>query len=222
MPFEADFASLEGLLAAINYIANDKRTAFQARLKNFHRLGFPSDLQKVKGRPTRYSVGQIYEMALAVECTQLGLSPERTIQILRDSRFALAYAAGAAVATLEKHPDGFPDPDPETGRLEGDVPTGHFLMFDPFALRSLTSEQFAERHDWFAYVIEHDLDKTMTFATGGGTSRVAAINITALIDRFALPGREWREERTLLLKELLEWAEMVAQDIVEKNPDGNP
>ena len=71
------FGELEGVLASVHGIDQTKRTAFQSRLKNFHRLGYPLGFRAVKGKAATYTPLQIIEMALAVEMTQLGLPPER-------------------------------------------------------------------------------------------------------------------------------------------------
>ena len=164
MPFAVDFATLEGHLATINYIANDKRTAFQAHLKSVRWLGFPAHLTKVKGRSTRYILGQFHKMALVIECTQLGLSPERTIQILNESRFTTAHLAVASVASLKKHPKGFPNPDPETGNLK--AASRPAIIYFPIRSRSRRLLLTSFRNTTI-FSSESDIDRILAIATGG-------------------------------------------------------
>lgn len=90
------FSEVAAALAEINDIANVRRTAFDARLKNFHRLGFPADYETTKGKAAQYNAAQIYSIALAIELTQLGLSPERVITVLLSGSYATGMAARMA------------------------------------------------------------------------------------------------------------------------------
>jgi len=84
------FGEVESALSAMHRIASDRRTAFQARLKNFHRLGFPPSLQSLKGRPTTYEPEQVFMMAVVLELSQFGVGPERAARLTIESEERLA------------------------------------------------------------------------------------------------------------------------------------
>jgi len=131
-PITWNFGKLEARLAAVNRIADSKRTAFQARLKNLHRLRFPLGFKLRKGKAAVYEPGEIMMMGLAVEMTQLGLSPEMIVKTLaynwQTASRALLVATRGQLALL-------------TGEEEGDEqapPLPVFAFFDPVALAPLT------------------------------------------------------------------------------------
>jgi hypothetical protein len=101
------FGELEGVLASVHFIDQSKRTAFQSRLKNFHRLGYPLGFKAVKGRAATYTPLQIIEMALAVEMTQLGLPPERASLVLIRNRWPILMAAEMVARELQRWPAAF-------------------------------------------------------------------------------------------------------------------
>ena len=98
-PLQLRFGELEAGLADINGIPSHQRTAFQARLKNFHRLGFPEGIGKGRGKAVIYTPRELLLMAVAVELTQLGLTPERVIEVIADDELpvwqSVSMAAGA-------------------------------------------------------------------------------------------------------------------------------
>ncbi len=94
------FGELEGLLAEINDIPNAGRTAFQARLKNYHRLGFPEGIGAGRGRAVVYGVGELIQMAVILEMTQLGLTPERAIKVYQNDEYPVLMAVHMAAQAL--------------------------------------------------------------------------------------------------------------------------
>lgn len=181
------FGELEAVLAGIHDIDPTKRTAFQSRLKNFHRMGFPIGFKAIKGKAARYSPLQIVEMALALELTQLGLPPERTVSVLSINTWAVLSALRLACGLkLEKKKAFGPH-----GGGDGDFPM--FLYFDPTALQPLSLGQSPARTP--------DLDGASTsffFAgigvlkdelanwTSGSTCRLSLINLSALLSEICL------------------------------------
>ena len=59
-----------------------KESALRPRLKHFQRLGFPEGVNPGTGRVALYGVKQIFQLALAMELTALGLMPERITKLL--------------------------------------------------------------------------------------------------------------------------------------------
>lgn len=187
-PLQWNFGQLESALASMHGIDGSKRTAFQSRLKNFHRLGFPFGFKTSKGKTAFYSAGQVVQMALAVEMTQLGLSPDRTLNVIGQNRFATMMAVRLAARSLVQKPDGF---DERIERPDTD-PLSMFIFFDPAALAPLMMhldpktdpDMDQSIHSFFyggAAVVRENIVKW----TSGQTSRLSLINITATLDNIA-------------------------------------
>lgn len=175
------FGELEGVLAGVHGIDQSKRTAFQSRLKNFHRLRYPIGFSATKGKPASYSPCQIVEMALAVEMTQLGLPPERATWVLTSNRWPAFMAIRMAAATLAAHPKGFDGPSDDLLAM--------FLFFDPAALNPLTLHLPAkvlpdmdEAANSFFYGGIGIVRENLVNWTTGAVPRLSLINLTAMID----------------------------------------
>lgn len=82
MPVELSFSDVETTLVRLNRIADDKRIAFRARLKHFQRLGFPEGANTGTGKRVVYNARMLFQLALATELTQAGMSPKRIVDIL--------------------------------------------------------------------------------------------------------------------------------------------
>lgn len=84
---EFTFAKIEASLASMHSVPAEKRQAFTARLKHMQKLGFPPGANTGKGYSVAYKPEHAVLMALALELIQLGLTPERSINIIyRDIR----------------------------------------------------------------------------------------------------------------------------------------
>jgi len=129
-----NFAELEHRLATIHAIDPARRSAFQSRLKNFHRLKFPRGFKAVKGKTFYYRPLEIVEIALAVEMTQLGLPPERTTLVLDQNRWSVLMAIELVARELRSDPSVWTS---KAGLSENAL--AMFIYFDPSALHSLTS-----------------------------------------------------------------------------------
>ncbi len=201
------FGELESLLSKIHEIDDTRRTAFQARLKNLHRLRYPLGFQSEKGKTSYYSASDIFQMALALELTQLGLPPDRTVNVLCRGMFATCMAVRLAATSLIKAPGGFhTEPDAP------DQPLPMFVFFDPAALSTLMSG--------YDYKIAPDLDAAMNSYfyggigivrenianwTSGDIPRMSIVNVTALIDIVA--GRNSSVDyRIDFFKRLMAWS----------------
>lgn len=184
------FGQLEGLLASQHSISDGMRTKFQARLKNLHRLHYPSHFQSTKGKATLYRARHVIDMALALEMTQLGLAPERIVGILSVNGFATLMATRAAARHLSED-DVWPAFDGE-GEYSSQIPT-IFLYFDPSGLADLTDmepKRFGPDFDMaaesFFYADGQSIEDNLvpwTMADGGG--RVSLINVTCITRNIA-------------------------------------
>ncbi|VWX52977.1 hypothetical protein [Novosphingobium sp. 9U] len=174
------FGELEAALAEMHDVAASKRTAFQARLKNFHRLAFPPEFEAVKGRAAQYTPAQAYEMALAVELTQLGLPPDRATTVLSWNRFETTMAARMATDTLAS-----------LGSSAG-APLQMFIYFDPNALSPLTNrpdDSVSVDAESFFYGGADVIAEYLRLFEPGTSPRLSMVNVTSMLAAFdaALP-----------------------------------
>lgn len=236
-PIRLTFGELEGRLARMHDIAIEKRTQFQARLRNFQKLGLPEDVGGGRGKTVYYGVGHAVELALAVELTQLGLVPERVISVFRQNKFPIFMAVRmAAQAIIEK--GGFL-PDSERSRSGENMPTntGHwwvshdeaddpmsmFLYFDPSALASLMpgdgdDEDIASATFFYGGpgIIRENI---VRWTAGPHVRRLSLINVTAML--WSLVNRTKAETQKQFMLEVVEWADAVEEaHFVETVTDG--
>jgi hypothetical protein len=183
--WQVTFAELASALAVMHEIVDEKRTAFNSRLKNFHRLKFPIGLETSKGKTATYSVGHVVEMALAVEMTQLGLPPERVVRVLTLNWYPAAMAFSMAARALMERPEGFHDTE-----VKENDPLSMFLFFDPAALSTLMIDfdpaivpDLDQTSDTFFFGGEGIVTENIVKWTSGYLSRISLINVTSLLDR---------------------------------------
>lgn len=176
------FGELESVLASVHGIDQTKRTAFQSRLKNFHRLGYPLGFKAVKGKAATYTPLQIIEMALAAEVTQLGLPPERASWVLIRNRWPILMATEMVARELHRDPAAFSS---ESGLSESAL--SMFLYFDPAALNPLTLHLPAEvlpdldeAANSFFYGGIGIVREGIAAWTSGSSARISLINLTSL------------------------------------------
>jgi len=209
---ELSFGQIEGILADQHDIASDKRTAFQARLKNFLRLGLPIGQKIGKGRPTNYSARDLLYLALVLEFAQIGLTPESAVRIVVDNGLPLMMATRFTVYWAEQ---GLVD--------ERDVESDMFLYVVPNALRHLTNaggdfDESASASFFYGSmpIIRQNLARLSVWPR----RRVALINLTELI--FDLSESFARDEwgRIPFLDDLYVWTrELEAEHGVEWSTD---
>lgn len=188
------FGALEARLAELHGIHSNKRTNFQARLKNLHRHGYPAGVGGRAGKATLYDEGQIAQMIVAVELMQAGLLPERLVETYNSNEQTIVRAIGEAARGLI---------DAE-GQPEQKV-TPVYVFFDPQTLSPLMT-------DWgdgatvpdLAYGDRDALMRALDEATAGSSRRLSTINLTAALDDFAEPLRE--RGRMIFLWGVAQWA----------------
>ncbi len=183
-PTEMSFGEVEAALAEVHHIASSKRTAFQARLKNFLRIGIPTYAASGRGRRGQYGAFELATMALAVELSQLGLAPAHATRLL-DFHWPTVCAAFLRATGNSPY-----DTRGKRRELiyEGDF-VRSFLLFDPAALWPLMEEARMEGADDIAAAFElleladvEDLHRL----TSGSQFRGALINVSALVTRLSL------------------------------------
>lgn len=216
-----NFGRLEATLAALHDVAPSKRTAFQSRLKNLHRLKFPIGFTMQPGKPALYGIGDIVMMAIAVELIQLGLPPERVVHVLGLNWWPAAMAVRIAASSLADRPGGF---DPKD--VMPDDPMSMFLFFDPSALDPLTIDdgtpfdiETDRAEQSFFYGGQGVVRDSLVKWTTGAARRLSLINVTAMLDRLAgmpLPdveqNRQWRQK---FFRQIAEWSETLENRMSE-------
>lgn len=227
MDFEISFAQLEAILAVHHDVADHKRSAFQARLKNLQRLGLVPGVAAGRGRSSAFGAGEVVKMALAVELLQLGLPPERAVRLVRENGYPLSMGVGIAareLRSLSEHRliqlyndgDGVPRDTPEA-----EVPLPMFIYFDTAALSDLIDDRQLDGVDLasitFSYAGIGIVQERLADWTSGRTPRVSFINVTTvLLSLASLFGRFVH----LFLDEISSWAENLSLT-AEEGGDGD-
>jgi hypothetical protein len=222
-----DFNGMSLLIAQAHEISVSNLTKFQARLKNLHRMGWPLNFRSVKGKASSYCYGDVLDMSLAVELMQLGLTPERLIQVLRSNRWATLMAYLMAARTLAASPTDFLQRLPAAVADEDSSrpPFSMFVYFDPTALMEFS---FAanEGPQGFGDGLQADEDLAVSsfFYAGGGVvtemianwnslkTRLSLINISSVmsnlaINRYPEGSGEDIAYREFLFGEMAAWAD---------------
>ena len=139
MQLTMTFGEAEALVAAVNGIANDRRATFQSRIKNLLKLGLLRGLRQGRGKTAAYDSASIATLALAVEMTQLDLSPERLVRMLGGESLS-GVGFGVAVIMVPALESILAD-NWRSAIKDGTWPAlSCYLVFDPHALLGLTNE----------------------------------------------------------------------------------
>lgn len=175
------FGQLDALLARLHDIASDKRTQFQARLRNFQRLNIPAGKAIGRGKAVTYGPGDIVQMAIALELTQLGLLPERVQIVFRDDPLPIFSVVGMAAWALIDRPRGF---DPRVEDPDND-PWSMFLYFDPVAMSHLM-DKLADDEDRASATLFYGgtgiiQDSLVKWTSAPKHRRIALLNVTAML-----------------------------------------
>jgi len=181
--FSTGFAQVESVLAEVNWIASDKRTAFQARLKNFQRLGLLENIPEGRGKAATYDAHHVLMLGLAVEFGQLGFAPDTTVSILKRNR-AHVVRAIASIPRNEK---------------EAEAWSPQLVYFDPANLSSLMQTP-VEELQWqdFAFAPAEEFKEGLRDLLARGCTRLAVINVTGLVVRIAMALERVSELRGLM------------------------
>ncbi len=190
------FGELEAALASVHSIAPTKRTAFQSRLKNFHRLGYPLGFKGAKGKAAKYSPLQIIELALAMEMTQLGMPPERSSDLLISNRWPILMATELVARELHAAPAAW-----SMAAGLADNTLSMFLYFDPAALQPLMSQsdikpqaESGEPSSSVFYVGTGTESEGIAGWASSGSARMSIINLTVMtasvVSNFYHAGKE--------------------------------
>ena len=143
------FADVDCALATVHEIREPKRKAFTARLQNLQKHGFPTGTNTGRGRRASYEPGHVVLIGIALELIQLGLTPERAVNLIR-SNMAVVRAAAAVSA------------EPSASNKSEFEPV--VLYFNPLVLKSTVDP------------VEDDLWTKGSFSYGSPADAVAWLN----------------------------------------------
>lgn len=168
--FSMGFAQVEALLADVNWIASDKRTAFQARLKNFQRLGLLKDIREGRGKAAAYEAHHVLMLGLAVEFAQLGFAPDTTVSMIQRNMPHIVRA----ISTIPRN------------EKEAENWSPQLVYFDPANLSSLmqTPVEVLQWQD-FAFAPVEEFKERLRGLLSQGCTRLALVNVTGLVVRIA-------------------------------------
>jgi len=142
------FKQIVAILMDVNGIHVDRQSAFEARLKQWQKMGFPSDVNVGKGTRASYGAKQAYQLAICLALLEIGMTPERAHETIR-----LGW---------QKFAEGIVETTECISRNEA---TGHYWFIKYDALTDLKDPQsrindvvvFLVRSDHISFVVS-DLD----------------------------------------------------------------
>lgn len=164
---EWTFGQVEQVLACAHNIRDDRRSAFSNRLKNYQKAGFPEGINTGRGRAATYHIGHLLQLGLALELNQLGLNPERALEVIRSDMHSVAMPFFHSASQ---------------GAPESGSTLPFFLYFDPAGLSDLMIERAEDRAvGSFFYAGLGQLKDMLENWEHGGLSRISLLNVSALL-----------------------------------------
>lgn len=132
------------ILARLNEISTESMGAFKARLRHFQRLGFPEGSNTGKGKPARYDLSMVLQLALATQFIQAGLPPAKIAQMIKHNWPATISHMFIALVPQGRLKDN-------TGRV---VDVDISLCASPESLRELSTFGDSEEDYYDAFYFE--------------------------------------------------------------------
>lgn len=87
-----NYKDVIGALALKHGISEKGMTGFKGRFIRFQTFNFPKGVKTGRGKPAAYGWNEVIQLGLAVECLQLGIAPQRAIEIV-ESDFEILIKA---------------------------------------------------------------------------------------------------------------------------------
>ena len=199
--WNASFGEVDAMLASVNELDSSRRTAFQARLKHFLRLGALPNVKQGRGKASSYSAGDVITMATLCDLTRFGITPESAVAIVENGEFIFISATYRSLPMLEISEDEY------WNNSESDP---IFLFFGPNALSVLSENKQTVGLYWggFSFISSDVIDTTR----GGQTRQLSLMNFTTLLR--VLVGTLKGERRDAFIESIAQWA----QAGVDRNP----
>lgn len=100
------FKQVVAILKDVNGIHADRQSAFESRLKQWQKMGFPDGVNVGKGTRASYGAKQVYQLAICLALLEIGMTPERAHEVVRLGwkEFALGIVeATECIANQEGH-----------------------------------------------------------------------------------------------------------------------
>lgn len=95
---EFSYTEILDILSSKHNIVSSKMTAFRGRLQHFQRLGFPAGANTGKGHGVAYSWRELFLIGLALDCLEIGSTPDRSVtEIIKFEDVFLSAAASVAL-----------------------------------------------------------------------------------------------------------------------------
>ena len=199
--WRASFGEVDAILASANAIESSRRTAFQARLKHFLKLGALPNVKQGRGKAASYSVGDVITMAAICDLTRFGIAPESAVAIIENSEFILVMATYRSLDMLEINSDEY---------LDNKEFDSIMLYFYPNALSILAGTPQMASLFWGGadFLSTNGLDKTKD----GQTRQVSVMNFTSLLRELVRALKDDRRDA------FIEYTAQWAQAGIDKNP----
>lgn len=167
MSFGIPRKELLRVLADAMFVPEEKRSALLGRFQHLQRLTLIEGINPGRGKAAEYSADQVTIIGMAFQFLQVGLSPERAVQILRSNRLAIYNSVGLL--------------------FRGDRSiNGSYLILDPAVL---TPTLHHDTTDWgertFICAPREALSQIIDNYFGGGgfdLPRIVIISITGMIE----------------------------------------
>ncbi|MHA6768097.1 hypothetical protein [Sphingobium ummariense] len=190
------YAHVERTLAKMHLI-NERMSAFSSRLKHYQKRGFPSGINTGRGKAATYRIEHIVKLALATECNQMGLTPERAALVCTNNIDQIRAAIRLAALSF---------------RASDILPM--FIYFDPSALDDLRDDYADDDADLsfsFAGIgVLHDLIDQWSVQN---FRRMALLNISAMVVKITAYLAEFSSySRQQILDDLIFWSEAEPSD----------
>ena len=171
-----DFRTLEGCLAREFKIADDKRSTFASRLKNFERLGLLQETVPQQGKARTYRSSQLFSFALALEMTALGLKPEMVVRLILANEYVITEGIYRALDLGTQLADASP-----INRVKS-----QFIVFDPRSLSQLqVREGLTPTMSEFRGMLtlnESQIVRYLGALTSRRKRRMSLINLSSLLE----------------------------------------
>lgn len=105
---EFTYAEILDILAAKHNVVSSKQVAFRGRLQHFQRLGFPAGANTGKGNVASYSWRELFLMGLALDCLEIGSTPDRSVnEIIKFEDVFLSAVASVGLGDKEEDNEDF-------------------------------------------------------------------------------------------------------------------
>lgn len=122
MTFGLTRSALLEHLADAMYVPDERRSAFLGRFQHLQRLRLIEGINPGRGKAAEYRPNQVMVILLAFQMLQLGLSPERTVNVIKmnQDRIRLSFCLAAQNPTQITPSVIYFDPAIITSTMDGD------------------------------------------------------------------------------------------------------